>query len=55
MKITAYHIEYADGIHKLKARVNEKIADGWQPTGGVATTVDEDGESYYQAMVRDES
>ena len=40
-------------IDDFEAKINDLIAEGWEPQGGVAVFEDEGGRIYmYQAMVR---
>jgi nicotinamide riboside kinase len=43
------------GASELQNRVNEHIADGWAPVGGVCAESWESGANFYQAMTRTES
>jgi len=36
----------------LEKRVNEHIQEGWQPLGGIAIPTDNEGEFYFQAMIK---
>jgi hypothetical protein len=45
-----YCVVYADELDELDVKVNEFIAQGWNPLGGVAK--DESGHKYLQAMVK---
>ena len=48
-QIVKYKIVLGGSVAELEKRVNEAIAEGWQPLGGVA-----DGQEgwVYQAMVK---
>ncbi len=39
---------------KLSQKVNEHIKDGWKPIGGVAVSVQDGEEHFYQAMVKED-
>ncbi|WP_425081566.1 DUF1737 domain-containing protein [Ruegeria arenilitoris] len=55
-----YKIESADSVHQLEERVNDAIAVGWRPLGGVSATFwqvndfepPRSGTTYCQAMTR---
>ena len=50
--IVTYTILCTADVVTMNERVNEFIADGWQPQGGIAVTVNEyNDETYFQAMV----
>ena len=52
MKITQYFIYSNSGLQELQKAVNEAIAKGWQPLGGVSTVAWQDGsQMFFQAVV----
>jgi hypothetical protein len=49
-----YRILEKRSAYKLEIEVNELIAQGWRPQGGVAVDSMGMGESFLQAMVKEE-
>lgn len=48
-----YDVVYASSVEGLIKKVNQMIAEGWQPQGGVTVSTQDDTEYYfYQAVVR---
>jgi hypothetical protein len=52
MKIIAYTLAVGTTPDDLNNHVGRLIPDGWQPFGGVATTIEIENEVYAQAMVK---
>lgn len=55
-----YEVLHAEDLHELTRKVNEHIAAGWKPQGGIATVryrgmpmLVRGWNSWYQAMVLD--
>lgn len=52
-KITQYDIMVQDYLKDLIAEVNDKVAQGWVPVGGMSVATSPDGNpKFYQAMVK---
>ena len=48
-----YDVIYASSVEGLIKKVNQVIAEGWKPQGGVIVSTQNDTEFYfYQAVVR---
>ena len=52
MNTTQYTIVRESDVHDLIDKVNAKIAEGWQPLGGVSVTL-VPGSIFAQAMVKE--
>jgi|tagenome__1003787_1003787.scaffolds.fasta_scaffold15305102_1 hypothetical protein len=55
MKITQYFVCSDSGLQALQKAVNDAIAKGWQPLGGVSAVTWKDGnmvgQMFFQAVV----
>jgi len=53
MKVKEYYITHSSSSMALYQAVDKFIQDGWQPQGGMAVTIDLNGEeTFYQALVK---
>jgi hypothetical protein len=54
MKATAYGVLTDGTLDKLRLQVNDAIADGWQPLGGICAAIQAYGSpiTYLQAIVK---
>jgi hypothetical protein len=54
MKATAYGVLTDTTLEKLRLQVNDAIADGWQPLGGICAAVQNYGSpvTFMQAIVK---
>ena len=54
MKATAYGVLSDTTLDKLRLQVNEAIADGWQPLGGICAAIQAYGSpmTFMQAIVK---
>jgi len=48
-----YDVVKGPALNRLVYLVNEKIKEGWEPLGGIATVVN--AGNFWQAIVRDKS
>jgi hypothetical protein len=49
-----YDLVFKSSFSELIDGVNTRIRHGWKPQGGIAITVDSNGDKvYYQAMIRE--
>jgi len=49
---TYYHLVVSDRWEEVQKRVNDLLAKGWQPTGGLAIGFNDGHIQYGQAMMR---
>lgn len=47
-----YTVVTSASLPDLIEQVNEAIAEGWQPIGGVLVTQNERGEEFFQSMIK---
>jgi hypothetical protein len=54
MKATAYGVLQDSTLDKLRLQVNDAIADGWQPLGGICAAIQAYGSpvTFLQAIVK---
>ncbi len=52
-----YKVEYSCDLAQFQRYVNEEIAKGWKPLGGIAVVEEADSQltTYFQAMTLDEA
>jgi hypothetical protein len=58
MIATSYQVEWANSLNDLTIKVNGQIKGGWQPIGGVSTSIAYDtggnaiNQVFFQAMIK---